>query len=283
MKRKFECWNCHKQFEADDAEWVACPHCKSDNVEYASWHFPLWMKWGTVIVVVVIAAIYAISQIDWKPDHTEPVIDSSDSTAVVKYVADSIYTNETGLKNPPSIVVGELSFEDDGYEFSAEVKNPPQLKYYFVVREAFGEKIIAKSDDGHFSSVPCSEAEGGSYKVQIISQGTDSVWASEDVPGFIKQGKPKHRMTAAELQTKISMRAPSLMGIGESDYLSPDCKLKFTGLSKNATNVPQIIAEVFEKLDNGAWTSAKVSSLEYDDMNRISVVTFKVVEEDLDF
>lgn len=280
MKRKFECWNCHKQFEADDAEWVACPHCNSDNVEYASWYCPSWFKWIVIVVAVAIAALYCILQIDWKPESTRTIIDASDSVAVV---VDTTYKNETGLEIPASIVVGDLTFNDDGYEFSAEVKNPPQLKYYFVVREAFGEKIIAKSDDGHFSSVPCSEAEGGSYKVQIISQGTDSVCASEDVPGFIKQGKPKHRMTAAELQTKISMRDPSLMGIGESDYLSPDCKLKFTGLSKNATNVPQIIAEVFEKLDNGAWTSAKVSSLEYDDMNRISVVTFKVVEEDFDF
>ncbi len=283
MKRKFECWNCHKQFDADNSEWVTCPHCKSDNVEYASWHFPPWMKCGIIAAVVGVVVIYVILQIDLNFQKSETVVDASDSTAVEEFVVDTTYISETGLEIPASIIVGDLTFEDEGYEFSAKVKNPPPIKYYYVVRQAFGEKIIARSDDGKFSSIPCSEDEGGSYRVQILSSANDSICASLDVPGFIKQRKVSKKMSAAELQKKISVRDPSLMGIGENDYLSPDCKLKFIGLSNSATNVPQLIADVFEKLDNGAWTSAKVSSLEYDDMNRICVITFNVVEEDFDF
>lgn len=283
MKRKFECWNCKKHFEADDKEWVECPHCHSDNVEYASFHMPKWTLWCVLGAAVLGGVGIALSQIDWKTEKTRADLNTEDSVAVEEFVVDSTFTSETGLEIPSSIIVGELTFEEDGYTFEAEVKNPPSLKFYYAVLEAFEDKVVAKSNDGKFSAIPFSNAEGGSYRVQILAIGTDSVCASADVPGFIKQKKVSKKMTVAELQTKITKRDPSLMGLGENDYLAPDYKLKFTGLPKDATNVPQVLAEVYDKLDMGTWTSAKVTSLEYDDMNRVSQITMKVVTDDFDF
>jgi len=283
MKRKFECWNCKSHFEADDSEWVECPHCHSDNVEYASYHMPSWVKWTVPAVIIVAATGFGISRIDWNSRNVHDDIDTNDSLAVQAYVRDTLFTSETGLDIPASIIVGELVFDEDGYSFEAGVKNPPSGEFHFVLLEAFEDKVVAKSEDGKFSAIPFSKAEGGSYRIQIRAEGSDSICATSDVPGFIKQMKVSKKMSIAELQAKISKRDESLLGIGENAYLAPDCQLKFTGLARDAINIPQVLSEVFEKLNNETWASAKVVSLEYDDMNRISQITMSVVTNDLDF
>ena len=79
-----------------------------------------------------------------------------------------------------------------------------------------------------------------------------------------------------ELQSKINNRDATLMGIGENDYLSPEYTLKLNGLSSDAVNIPSTLGEVFDKLDNEIWESVKVTSLEYDDMNRINKIVLSV-------
>ncbi len=85
-------------------------------------------------------------------------------------------------------------------------------------------------------------------------------------------------MTVAELQARIEKRDETLMGVGENDYLNPGYKLKFVGLPSDAVNVPSTLGEVFDKLDNEIWSSVKVNSLDYDDMNRISMIKLSIKE-----
>ena len=87
-------------------------------------------------------------------------------------------------------------------------------------------------------------------------------------------------MTKEELQQLIDKRDPSLNGAGENDYLAPDYKLKFSGLPADAVNVPQILADVTDKLDWEVWQKVTVTALGYDDMNRISSITLQVVVTD---
>ena len=277
MIRKFECKNCQNRFEADDAGQVLCPKCNSDNVEYAQFHIPskVWKIAGGILLLLIIGVI--VSQIKWC-DGSGPKTDGSiaekDSTECVQ---DSTYLNETGLSLPPVINVGELTFEEKGYQFEVTVENPPSLKFYYAIVDPYNsKKIIAKSDDGKFKDVPCSEADGGMFDISLMDASADTLICSIQKPGFIKQKAVTKKMTAEELQSKINNRDATLMGVGENDYLSPEYTLKLNGLSSDAVNIPSTLGEVFDKLDNEIWESVKVTSLEYDDMNRINKIVLSV-------
>lgn len=280
MKRNFECWHCHKTFEADDQQWVQCPHCESDNVEYATWHAPRWLgralSIAAAIVLVAIAAYYVATHFPQKEvEQTETVIEEDDTTGIHIDIPSDIV-------EPPTLEVSELTFEDEGYTFEVTVNNAPAQKYVFAIYDAFDDKkLIMKDDDGKFEGVPYSEAEGGSYRLAILDATADTLLCSfKTVPGFIRQEKPEKKMSVAQLQAMIDARDESLLGLGENKYLAPDYKIKFVGLPKGAKNVPTILAEVNEKIDNFVWDSAKVTALEYDDMNRICLITMKVVVGD---
>ena len=276
MIRKFECKNCQNRFEADDAGQVLCPKCNSDNVEYDHFHIPskVWKIVGSILLILIFGII--ASKIDGckSPDQTEEFSIGKDSTECVQ---DSTYLNETGLSLPPVINVGELTFEENGYKFEVTVENQPSSRFYYAIVDPYNsKKIVAKSDDGKFENVPFSEADGGMYDISLYDASADTVICNIQKPGFIKQKAVTKKMTAEELQSKINNRDASLMGVGENDYLSPEYTLKLNGLSSDAVNIPTTLGEVFDKLDNEIWESVKVSSLEYDDMNRINMIVLSV-------
>lgn len=277
MIRKFECKNCQNRFEADDEGQVVCPKCNSDNVEYAHFHIPsmIWKIAGGIILLLIIGVIAA--NIDWKsPQQTVESTNEKDSTEII---IDDTYRIETGLSLPPEIIVGELTFEEKGYTFEVKVENPPSLKFYYAIVDPYNsKKIVAKSDDGKFKDVPCSEADGGMYDISLIDASADTIICNIQKPGFIKQKAVTKKMTVDDLQSKINSRDASLMGVGENDYLSPEYTLKLNGLSSDAVNIPSTLGEVFDKLDNEIWESVKVKSLEYDDMNRIKKIELSVKE-----
>ena len=172
-----------------------------------------------------------------------------------------------------------MTFEDNGYSFEVSIENPPAVKCYVAVLDAYNvKKIITKSNNGKFKDVPFSEADGGCYNIALFDASADTLICSIEKPGFIRQKAVSKRMTVAELQSRIDKRDESLMGVGENDYLNPEYKLKFIGLPGDAVNVPSTLGEVFDKLDNEIWSSVKVKSLDYDDMNRISMINLSIKE-----
>ena len=278
MVRKFECKSCKCRFEAEDNNQVICPSCHSDNVEYAHFHVPVkvWKIAGAVLALLLI--IYVLVQFDWNTSSNSEnsLEDGADSLA---YQIDSTYIEETGLSLPPVINVGDLSFENNGYSFEVSIENPPAVKCYVAVLDAYNaKKVVAKSSNGKFKDVPFSEADGGYYNIALFDASADTLICSIEKTGFIKQKAVAKKMTVADLQARINQRDPSLMGVGENDNLNPEYKLKFVGLPSDAMNVPTTLGEVFDKLDNEIWSSVKVNSLDYDDMNRISVINLTVKE-----
>lgn len=279
MIRKFECNNCKVRFEADDAKQVQCPKCGSDNVEYAHFHIPnvIWKVLGVVLLIV--ALVFVVVKIDWGSSTSEEKPDNNNKDTL-DIIRDTTYINETGLSLPPIINIKDLTFEESGYSFNVNVENPPSAKYYYAVLDPYdSKKIVAKSDNGKFNQVPYSNADGGVFDIALIDESVDSIICKIDKPGFIKQQAVAQKMTVAELQAKIDSRDQTLMGAGKNDYLNPEYKLKLVGLPSDAVNVPSTLGEVFDKLENEIWSSVKVNSLEYDDMNRISVITLSVHEE----
>lgn len=210
---------------------------------------------------------------------------TTDSIYGIDEKNDSIYMAETGLELPPEIEITELNFEGEGYSFDLKAKYLKTSNIYFAVLDPYNDKkVIAQSEDGHFKDVPYSKADGSIYTIAVFDAKADTILCRKDeVTGFIKQKSVSKKMTVAELQAKIDKRDQSLMGVGENDYLAPDYTLTFVGLPKDAPNKPDNLYEVFEKLDMETWVSVTVSSLEYDDMNRISGITLKVKESNDNF
>jgi hypothetical protein len=278
MIRKFECNNCKHQFEADDANQVQCPNCNSDNVEYAHFHIPpaVWKICGAALLILLLAVV--AMKIEWNRPASQDIKQLEDKDTL-EYVRDTTYIKETGLALPPVINVGDLTFEDNGYSFDVTVENAPVVKFYYAVLNPYdNKKTVAKSNDGKFKGVPYSTADGGYYDVALFDASTDSLICCVEKTGFIKQKAVTKQMSVEKLQSLINSRDVSLMGVGENDYLSPDYKLNFSGLPNDAINVPTTLGEVFDKLENEIWSSVKVNSVEYDDMNRISVIHLVIKE-----
>lgn len=278
MIRKFECYNCKTRFEAEDSKQVLCPKCNSDNVEYTHFHVPsvMWKAGGIALLVIILTFI--AMKFDWK----RPALQNNEN-AIEKdsldFARDTTYVKETGLTLPPVINIGDLTFEEDGYTFEVTVENTPALNFYYAILDPYNhKKTIAKSDNGKFKGVPFSTADGGCYDVALIDKSADTLICCIEKTGFIAQKAVAKKMSVQELQSLIDRRDISLMGVGENDYLNPDYKLKFSGLPSDAVNVPTTLGEVFDKLENEIWSSVKVSSLEYDDMNRISVIQLSIME-----
>lgn len=279
MKKKFECWACGHRFEADDSLDVVCPKCGSDNVDYAIWHSPRWLRKIYVALTVLLIGFHLVKWV-WKliPERQAPV---SATTEMVQNIArDDSMAEELGFEVPPMLrIVTPPTPDDEGtYTFEATVDHAPACKLYYVLVDKLKEQEVSRSEDGKFSEVPGTKFEGGSYDLLLKAEQGDSVLATLDLPGFIVIEKIDKKMTPADLQKLINAKDESLVGIGENKYLAPICELHFEGLSKGAINTPTDMAAVLLKLETKVWKSVKVIKLEYDNTKHINSITMKVVE-----
>lgn len=287
MIKKFECKECKQRFEADDSKIVNCPHCHSDNVEYSSFHIPSWVWKSIGGIIILIGLLYCIRNIDWNEFWSKNKSgQSTESSYTTNFQLDNTYIEETGLELPPEIEISTLNYiENKGYSFNVALKNIEASDIYIAILDPYNDnKVIAKSRDGAFTNIPYSNVDGNIYTLAVFNAKNDTIICKkEQVPGFVKQEKVSKKLSIDDLQSKINHRDESLIGVGKNDYLSPNYKLTFTGLPKDAINKPQNLYEVFEKLDMETWIYVKVSSLQYDDMNRISEITLIVKESNDNF
>lgn len=276
MIRKFECENCGHHFEADDRQQVACPKCKSDNIDVAgsggAWKILLWVFLLAIVVAVVLWRVLTLaSSIENKdPDEESKNPDTAD------VVID--------IKMPATVEVSELTFEKGGYAFEAKGQNIPVKEFYYVVLDSYDhKKEVARSKDGRFKDVPFCEEDSHTYDIAVVDAQTDTIVCLIDKPGFVRQVAVATCQTADWLQKLIDAHDLSLIGAGENDYVSPECELVFQGLSADATNVPTNLFEVLEKLEMDTWQSVKVTAVDCDKMNRIVKIRLSVFEADNDF
>ena len=268
MLRKFECKECKTRFEADDAHSVVCPHCQSDNVDYA--HFHISAKVWKIIAGCVLGGLIVWGIVS-PPPFICPPPDGPGPDTLDTTIIDSIYIGF------PILNIGEPVENEGYYTVDVVVENPGVAKIYYAILDPYNNShIIAKADKGHFTKIPSSKADGGVYDIAVFDAKEDTIICKKDKPGFIPiVSPPSDRMSKEDLQDSIDARALSLMGKGENNYLASDYTLKFVGLPKDAVSVPTILAEVFEKLDF-SWISVKVVDLKYGKDNRISEITLKV-------
>lgn len=279
MKKEFECWACKHRFEAEDNLDVFCPECGSDNVEYTTLHFPIWL-WKVVIAIVIL--VLSVRLVLWVctliPESKSSVSDMSERKQII--VQDDSLAQELGFDIPPILRVINKPTPDDvgNYAFEVTVDHAPSCQHYYVLMNKLINQEVARSHDGKFSEVPGSQSEGGSYDLQLRAEQGDSVLATLDLPGFVIIEKVDNRMSPADLQELINSQDESLKGVGENKYLAPICELHFEGLSKKTINIPTDMAAVLFKLENKSWKSVTVTKLGYDNSKHINSITMKIVE-----
>jgi predicted nucleic acid-binding Zn-ribbon protein len=285
MTRKFECWNCQHRFEADDSQWVECPQCGSDNVEYARSHIPSIVAkcvCGVAIALALAGFGWWIVQnynggghVSMPEERPQDIIIVEDDT-----LTHDTLINETGMKIPPKLIPGKPVFENDSYSFSARAEGVEEGTAFIwaLLDLKDNKKVVSRSNDGQFREVPPSDAEGGKYRLVLLNVKGDSMLC-EPVPviGFIPQKRVSTRMSAEWLQQQIESGSEVIMGVGESDYLAPDVKISYSGLLTSDDH-PSTLYGVYEKIVVGEWQAVKVTSVGYDEMNRIATVKFEIIQ-----
>ena len=278
MQKKFECLNCHSQFEADDRTMVKCPKCGSDNVEFAHFHLPKsWWKWLLAVVILISVAI-VLSNIDRSNDTSmspESVVVAELIDTAETFVEDSDYIDDEApsFNIIPSISAGMPTYGDGGYSLSVRVKDAPGGKYYVALLEHNGTKEVARSNDGeHFTGIPASTNDG-LFDVAVFLAANDSMICTPlPVGGFESQEVVKDEMTKEHLQQLIEDFNSDLTGA--QDWIVTDYKLHFTGLSADDV-LPVKLSEVQTQLDL-LWKEVIVTKLEYDKNRRITDVYIDV-------
>ena len=284
MVRKFECMDCGKSFSFDDKEQAKCPHCGSDNVDYATIHIP-YKRIG--IIAIVLLVVFLLVKIDF--GAILPSFSSSDEETV--QMADSIPSDveesrtreeleneiaDLGIEVPPTIKgIDKMELDDDGnYNVAIKIEHAPEKGYNVVLIDVKTDKVVAKSDNGNFKGVPYSKHEG-KYYAQIVKASSDEALSERtEITGFIEVKSISKKLSVNELQDLISKQDPSLLG-HDNEYLSPIYQIKYENLPKNY-EAPDNLADVFEMLDMEVWTSVEVTSLEYDDTKHISLIKLRV-------
>lgn len=280
MIRKFECWTCNQIFQADDRDWVECPHCHSDNVEYASYHLPRWVKWIPLLLLTLGSVGYgiycAIANYEPKLEMREY---GNEAGEVLAQKADSAYL-EAGGTIEPSLSIATIEYNEDGdtYKCRFQVDYPPSQPWKIVIVSRVDKsKVIAESEDGIFDNLPYAEYKNypelnGFYIVRLLDKLTNEPLIDDkEFPNFEKQIKIKTPWTTSILESKLN----GAENLTDNDYLAEKHKVIVTNKPANDTSPTSTLREVQDLLRMCNIT-AKVLSVEYDDMKKISVAKLKI-------
>ena len=275
MIRKFECKACKTRFEADDTNTVLCPHCQSDNVEYARIHIPSKVIGGVLLIIVIAIGITMWLTINWGGENSSngSGIELEDTTGNrEKIEAEQEYEREVG-EIAPSLSIVEQKYDDEKnvYYCRFSVSHPPKEKWKVVISSYHGNKEVAVSENGVFENLPFSP-DDGFYRVSLVDASTGEQLCEErDFPGFEKQINIKRPWTAADLTKKIN-GDESLV---DNPYIANNNKVIVVNKPSWDTSETSSIGQVRSYLKQ-CNLKAKVLSIELDDMNKIKFAKISI-------
>ena len=288
MEKKFECRSCGKSFSAEEKGHVTCPHCGSDNVDYARIHIPYkYIGISTCVVLAIlllfklnISSIFPSKNIEKIDEDTSVVIQNTD-TINIEVINQEI--EELGITIPPTIKgVDKIERNDDGkYNVVVKVEHAPEKGYAVVISDIKTNKEIAKSKDGSFNGIPFSSNDG-KYYAQVVTSSGEALSEKTEITGFLEVKDISHKLSVRELQDLINKQDKSLLG-HDNEYLSPVYQIKYAELPPGTESVPDNFGDVFENVKMGAWNSVEVISLDYDDSKHISTIMLRVNPNRPDF
>ena len=283
--QKFECKDCGRNFSSEVKEQVTCPHCGSDNVDYASFHVP-YKK--LVIVSLFLLIIIIIVKIDFKTDrpsgksiveettHTE--VESISNCDEEELESEDLIQEikELGIDVRPTIKgVERIELDADGnYNVTIKIEHTPKNGYTVIIKDWETGSVVAKSKNGTFKGVPFSR-NSGKYYAQIQDTSTEEPLCDPtEITGFVEVKNISKKLSVSELQELINKQDPSLLG-HDNEYLSPVYQLMYENLPQDY-EAPDNLSDVFEMLNMEVWTSVEVTSLEYDDTKHVSLIKLTV-------
>lgn len=273
MIQKFECWNCKCQFSADDKEWVECPHCHSDNVEYSTFHTPKWVFYAVPATAILCAASYcAFDYLSHREVKQEIQLSGDTETESFVQEANQEYL-EDGNTIEPSISIGEIVYNDDDNTYTCrfDVAYPPQKPWNIIIMSYYGDKEIAKSEDGVFKDLPYSK-DDGFYRVKLVDASTGELLCEErDFPDFGKQINIKKPWTAADLQKAINSKT----SLVDNPYIDSHHEVIVVNKPAGDTSETSSVGQVQDLLQMCGMT-AKVISVEHNNLNQVSLVKISI-------
>lgn len=272
MLRKFECWNCKKTFQADAKGAVECPHCHSDNVDYATFRVPRQVFMFVAVFVLIIIATIGITYILLNENKNVAKVDTGNPNQENRQRADSLYMVDGGEIQPQlSIFDIEYNEDDNTYNCSFMVDYPPQQPWKIVIKSYYDEKFVAESETGKFEHLPYSH-EDGFYRVFLVCQSTnEELCEARDFPNFPKQSHIKKPWSVADLERSLNGEET----IVDNPFIAPLHKVVVVNKHSKDTTPTSSLGQV-QGLLKMASLKATVEKVEYDDMNRICIAKIRI-------
>lgn len=288
MIRKFECKDCHHQFEADDQQWVECPKCHSDNVGDVKreLHVPEWV--GKAAAGVVGALIIGVGgYFAFKHFNTTGATATTDSIVMPTFEtveAFDNYANENydGVTTP-RLSIDNKQYNDQNATYSFHIKAeflPEGSKPRIEVCEVGTGKVVATSTDGNFTGVPCSTGDLGQYNIRVVDAGSNKELVVTEFVGFDKQQKVAAAWTAADLEKAINNYKVSMV---DCNNIADNCQIVVTNLEKGDLSDNSSFTALQERIrlnmefDNKCVV--KVDKVETDAQHRITKAEVRILED----
>lgn len=308
MLRKFECWNCNKTFLSDDKDWVECPHCHSDNVDYRHFHITKILSKRTIKFVeyAICASLFAgiacflINRINIKngdnspvdppqPDYPIPPVQelcvcgcgcleskcgcsNGDFDGEQCGCECGICTCAEHIDIPPKLGDIRPIFDKDSEKYSFEVvwqSAPKNSNVIYVLTELFSDDVVIQtSEDGRFTEIQPSKDKDAGYGYRLYVKDRTSSTEICESREIFGFIPQKKVDKISSEQLKEMILSGTDFTSGGDEHISPNMVV----ISPDDPYV-QTLTQAQQAIRDGLYTSINVSNIEYDDMNKISKVT----------
>lgn len=255
----YKCLACQKKFETPQ-EVDNCIYCGSDNITPVKSISPIWLM--LLVFLLCVPVGYLVTELmTASPRGPVDSVDSVDSVDPLSVI------DSTTI--PVIVSVSEPQYKNGSFTFSvtADVKRG-RLMYTLTAPGSLTPDYT--SDDGKFSGIAPTEDGIYTLKVENVTSHQD---VSQMLDGFEKPvQQPVKKLTKNDIQKILDTQTTPH---GLSSKFAKGYKLKFVGLDQDEPQ-PDRFDEIINRLV-ATWSKAEVVDVKYDELNRITSLTIKVI------
>ena len=255
----YKCLACQKKFETPQ-EVDNCIYCGSDNITPVKSISPIWLM--LLVFLLCVPVGYLVTELMTSlGDEDEIIVIPDDDRKIVPPI------DSTTI--PVIVSVSEPQYKNGSFTFSvtADVKRG-RLMYTLTAPGSLTPDYT--SDDGKFSGI--APTEDGIYTLKVENV-TSNQSDSKVLVGFVKPvQQPVKKLTKSDIQKILDTQTTPQ---GLSSKFAKGYKLKFVGLDQDEPQ-PDRFDEIINRLV-ATWSKAEVVDVKYDELNRITSLTIKVI------
>lgn len=255
----YKCLVCQKKFETPQ-EVDNCIYCGSDNITPVKSISPIWLM--LLVFLLCVPVGYVLTEwVTSLGDEDEIIVIPDDDRKIVPPI------DSTTI--PVIVSVSEPQYKNGSFTFSvtADVKRG-RLMYTLTAPGSLTPDYT--SDDGKFSGI--APTEDGIYTLKVENV-TSNQSDSKVLVGFVKPvQQPVKKLTKSDIQKILDTQTTPQ---GLSSKFAKGYKLKFVGLDQDEPQ-PDRFDEIINRLV-ATWSKAEVVDVKYDELNRITSLTIKVI------